>query len=155
VAIERRARGLVAHVDHPDELSARIERRGEQPVRPCFEEQLRETRLGGDAVDEERRPSAAAAIDQRIVGVRGLARRPAKAVLGDELEAALAVEKIERRLRRADFHRAVIEDLFEFGPKLFDLGLHARHCKRGFGTPPSRRRRTNVGRASARHGWAG
>ncbi|HYC60581.1 MAG TPA: hypothetical protein VEK79_13530 [Thermoanaerobaculia bacterium] len=113
--VERLPGGLVAHVDDADQFSAHVQRRGEQAVGRRFEQQLREPRLGGDAVDEERVATAAAAIDERIVVIRLRAYTALPAELRDQLEAAVAVEEIQSRFRRADLDRAIVEVSFNFG----------------------------------------
>src|SRR5205807_2306404 len=88
-------------------------------------EELGEAGLDADAVDEEGRASAPAAIDDGVVGVGRLADDAAEAILRHELEARAPVVEKERRLRRADLHGAVVKDLLQLRLELLDVRMHA------------------------------
>jgi hypothetical protein len=125
LVLERLLARFVPRVDEADELPAQVERRGEEAVRPRLEHELGEARLGGQAVHEKGGAAAAAAVGDGIVGVDAVAETEvAEAVFGDQLEAAGAVEEVERGFGRADVDRAVVEDLFQFRPKLLHLRVH-------------------------------
>ena len=113
--LEERLPALVAHVDHADQFPAQVDRRGEQALGRRLVQLLREARLGRQTVDEERRPSATAAVDERIIGVGFFGQSAAEAVLRDQLEVAFGVfVEVERGLGGLHFDRAVVKDLLQF-----------------------------------------
>ena len=123
--IERMLASFVAHVDDADERAAQINRRREEPLARRVVEQLRESRLGGQSVDEERRTPAAAAVDDRIVPIGRRTDHAAKSIFGDEPEEPSGlIDEKERGLRCADIDRAVIKDLLQFWAELLDIRMH-------------------------------
>ena len=83
-----------------------------------------------ETVDEERRPSAAAAIDDGVGAIRERTDDAAKSILRNQLETPVVREQVKRGLRRADLDRTVVEDLLQLGLKLLNLGMHARSLNR-------------------------
>src|SRR5207302_7307603 len=124
--LERRLSRFVAHVDEAEHVVAEVNRRAQQSIASGLEHDVRKARLRIQPVDEEGRPSAATAIDDRIGAIGERPDDASKSILGDQLETCVVGEQVKRGLRGADFNRTVIKDFLQLALKLLNLGMHVR-----------------------------
>ncbi len=127
---ERLLARFVAHVDESEKPSARQNGNGEQPVSALTKENLGQTHVRAEAVDEKRTALHRQTIDEIVGRVDQFSGCVIERIARDQFELFLvqivARGKVERGLRRLHVLDATIEDLLELRLERFHVVHHGR-----------------------------